>query len=71
MKARATRGLDPKVYAVNIGVHRLDGEALSDEELATIQAALAAEADALPPAPEATESGHDAPATPATGTGGE
>lgn len=62
IKANNTRGLDPSKYAVNIGVHRLDGEALTEEELAAIKAALAPEASSV-----------DAPAaTPkATGTGGE
>lgn len=47
IQARNTRGLDPSVYVVNIGVHRLDGEALTEEELAAIEAALAPEARAL------------------------
>lgn len=44
IQANDTRGLDPRVYVVNIGVHRLDGEALTEEELALIAAALTPEA---------------------------
>ena len=61
IKARDSRGLDPAKYTVNIGVHRVDGEALTEEELAAIRAALAPEAQ--PPLQAAPPK--------ATGTGGE
>lgn len=40
VKSRETYGLDPAVYHVHVGVTRRDGEPLSKQELAAIQAAL-------------------------------
>lgn len=39
--AADTHGLDPAVFRVMIGVHRRDGEALTDEQITAIKAALA------------------------------
>lgn len=48
-------GLDPAIFTISVGVHRVDGGPMSDEELALARAALARLAkpkpDAAPAAP--------------------
>ncbi len=48
-----THGLDPRVFRVMIGVHRRDGEALTDEQVAAIKAALAPLVDTSETRPDA------------------
>jgi len=72
-------GLDPSLFTVSVAVHRLDGEAMSAEELALAKAALAKvakpkpEASPVAPAypPQMAEVHAIATDTKATGTGGE
>lgn len=71
-KARETRGLDPSIHTVTLGVHRLEGEALGRTAVAAIRAALAPEALSLSSTARAATSGQEpAMVGVSTGNGGE